>query len=355
MYRTTRRYGLQSTVFALDPWTLIRSSIIRRCPEESQSEALSSLEQAQDFYKAATTAGVIASRPLLLYYCLMNLMKSYALTVKRQASFVRAGHGLKERLRESNKELDDAYLLANKSKADGKPMLMLFDELLNTLSGAGLANDMEFDLPKLLPQIVPGHRLWAEATNSNERFIAVHDIGFNEHASTKEIWLTMDIFADDLTRLGVSQSRMLKEGRLAEKFRVVKTPLKQNGRKLIRLEQLKTRKYSQRASDKVPDLVGDIKPYLWTTVNSVPPYRRYYLYLAPVQEHAQVLPQLMSIYAITFYLGSITRYRPHHFDTIVQGSLGHVIEEFVSGQPLQFIYLIASEFAEQEVTKPSIV
>jgi hypothetical protein len=63
----------------------------------------------------------------------------------------------------------------------------------------------------------------------------------------------------------------------------------------------------------------------------------------------------MSIYAITFYLGSITRYRPHHFDTIVQGSLGHVIEEFVSGQPLQFIYLIASEFAEQEVTKPSIV
>jgi hypothetical protein len=63
----------------------------------------------------------------------------------------------------------------------------------------------------------------------------------------------------------------------------------------------------------------------------------------------------LSIYAITFHLGSITRYRPHHFDRIIDGHYGPRIEEFISGQPLQFIYLMASEFAEQDVTKPSIV
>jgi hypothetical protein len=355
MYRTTRRYGLQSTVFALDPWTLIRASINGRCPPASLAEAFSSLEQAQDFYKAATTAGIIASRPLLLYYCFMNLMKAYALTVQQQPSFDRAHHGLAERLRPPNKELENAFLQAHKSPNARTGALNLFDELFKALSGTGLAADKDFDLPILLPQVVPGHRLWAEAMNVSERFIAVHDIRFSEKPATKEIWLSLDIFADDLTRLGVTHSRLLDETRLAAKFREVETTAKVKGRKLIRFEQLQTRTYTHRASDEVPHLVADIKPFLWTTVASVPPYRRYYVYLAPISEHPQILPQLLSIYAITYYLGSITRYRPHHFDAIIRGPMGPRIEEFIGGQPLQFIYLVASEFAEQEVTKPSIV
>ncbi len=355
MYRTTRRYGLQSTVFALDPWTLIRASINRRCPVGSQQEALSSLEQAQDFYKAATTAGIIASRPLLLYYCFMNLTKAFALTVQQRPSFDGAHHGLAERLRPPSKELENAFLQAHKSPSARTGKLNLFDELLQALSGNGLAADKDFDLPHLLPQVVPGHRLWAEAMNVSERFIAIHDIRFSEDTSSQEIWLSIDIFADDLTRLGVTHSRLLNESRLAGKFREVKTTAKVKGRKLIRFEQIQTRNYTHRASDEVSHLVSDIKPFLWTTVASVPPYRRYYLYLAPATEHPQLLPQLMSIYAITYYLGSITRYRPQHFDSIVRSEMGPRIEEFISGQPLQFIYLMASEFAEQEVTKPSIV
>jgi hypothetical protein len=355
MYRTTRRYGLQSTVFALDPWTLIRASINRRCPSASSAEALSSLEQAQDFYKAATTAGIIASRPLLLYYCFMNLMKAYALTTEQQLSFDKAHHGLAERLRPPNREFESAFLHAHKSPNARTGALNLFDELFKALSGTGLAAEQEFDLPVLLPQVVPGHRLWAEAMNVSERFIAIHDIRFSENPDTKEIWLSLDIFADDLTRLGVAHSRLLAETRLAGRFRKVETTDKVQGRKLIRFEQLKARTYTHRASDAVPNLVADIKPFLWATVASVQPYRRYYVYLAPISEHPQILPQLLSIYAITYYLGSITRYRPHHFDAIIGGPMGPRIEEFISGQPPQFIYLVASEFAEQEVTKPSIV
>ena len=86
-----------------------------------------------------------------------------------------------------------------------------------------------------------------------------------------------------------------------------------------------------------------------------PPYRKYYLYAAPVAEHAQVVPQILSIYGITYYLGSIVRYRPHHFDRILKGEFGPFVEAFLNDQPTQFIYLMASEFAEKEVTKAAIV
>jgi hypothetical protein len=285
----------------------------------------------------------------------MNLAKAFALTVQQQASFNQAHHGLAERLRPPSKELENAFLQSHKSPNARTGALNLFDELLQAVTGAGLSADKDFDLPVLLPQIVPGHRLWAEAMDVSERFITLHDIRFNEDATKKEIWLSIDVFADDLSRLGVSHSKFLTEARLAGKFREVQTTAKIRERKLIRFEQITTRPYTHRASDEVTNLVSDIKPVLWTTVASVPPYRRYYAYLAPVAEHAQVLRQLLSIYAVTYYLGSITRYRPHHFDAIVRSPLGPRIEEFISGQPFQFIYLMASDFAEQEVTKPSIV
>ncbi len=285
----------------------------------------------------------------------MNLAKAFALTVQQQASFNQAHHGLAERLRPPSKELENAFLQSHRSPNARTGALNLFDELLQAVTGAGLSADKDFDLPVLLPQIVPGHRLWAEAMDVSERFVALHDIRFNEDATSKEIWLSIDIFADDLTRLSVSHTQLLKEARLVGKFREVQMTAKIKGRKLIRFEQIQPRSYTHRSSDEVPNLVADIKPMLWTTVASVPPYRRYYVYLAPVAEHGQVLSQLLSIYAITYYLGSITRYRPHHFDSIVRSPMGPRIEEFISGQPLQFIYLMASEFAEQEVTKPSIV
>src|SRR5271168_3091569 len=83
MERTTRRYGLGSRVFATDPWTVIRRSIVDRCPALSRDAALALFEQSQDFYRAAES-GVKAAKPLLLYYCFMNLAKAYILTVEQQ-------------------------------------------------------------------------------------------------------------------------------------------------------------------------------------------------------------------------------------------------------------------------------
>jgi hypothetical protein len=66
-------------------------------------------------------------------------------------------------------------------------------------------------------------------------------------------------------------------------------------------------------------------------------------------------PQLLSIYAIAYYIGSITRYRPHQYDDLEISAYGPRILDFVTGQPIQFLYMMASEFIRQDVTKPAIL
>jgi YaaC-like Protein len=350
-YQGTKRIGLQSSVFALDPWTIINSSVKQKCPSGARQEALAFVEQARDFYTAAASAAIAAARPLLLYYCFLNLAKALVLRRGAHSTLPQPMHGLKERLR-GLRELEDAFLRAEMARGGH---LQVFDEFLRAIRGVGLSTDLDFDIMKLLPQILPGHRLWAEAANQNERFVAVHEIRVMESTKNKTIWLEFLLFEDDLTRLGITHKKLLQESRLNGVFRQVRTKREVNNRRLIRFEQIKPLTYIQRPSDMVLTLVSTVRDFLWVTVASVPPYRRYYLYLSPQAEHGQLLPQLISIYAITFYLGSITRYRPHHFDRIVDSAFGPRIEEFISGQPLQFIYLMASEFAQQDVTKPSIV
>jgi hypothetical protein len=104
-------------------------------------------------------------------------------------------------------------------------------------------------------------------------------------------------------------ARMLEHARLAGKFHEVPCGRKVARRKLLCFEQTTPAIYSGRPSDAIPGVVKDVRQFLWVAINTDPPYRRYYVYLAPPAEHGEVLPQILSIYAVMYYLGSIVRYR----------------------------------------------
>jgi hypothetical protein len=364
MERTTRRYGLGTRVFATDPWTVIRRSANRRCIAATKKPAFALLEQAEDFYRAAG-AGVKAAKPLLLYYCFMNLAKAFILSCQQRENVNSAMHGLAERLDPSpnDKELVNAFLNAVPTVAAGptapaNQKIQIFDELHEAVSGSRIpAHLTRFDLPKLMPQVVPGHRLWVEGMpgGQSERFVSVERIDLIQNLSPKALWLQLYLFADDLRRINITHQDFITQTRLGNLFREVQTTESVGGRALICLEQMNPTTYNHRPSDDVPSLVQTVRHLLWRTVLSTPPYRKYYLYAAPIIEHTQIVPQILSIYAITFYLGSIVRYRPHHFDKILADNFGPFMEAFLNDQPLQFIYLMASEFAEKEVTKAAIV
>jgi YaaC-like Protein len=81
-------------------------------------------------------------------------------------------------------------------------------------------------------------------------------------------------------------------------------------------------------------LVELIRPELWTIVRSTPPYRRYYLTLfSPSNKR---LNPIIAVYLLCFYLGSVTRYRPHEFEKIQDSKYGMFIAEFLETEGLQF-------------------
>jgi hypothetical protein len=77
-------------------------------------------------------------------------------------------------------------------------------------------------------------------------------------------------------------------------------------------------------------------------------YRFYFSTLPP----RNIMPPLASVYAVMFYLGSITRYKPYDFDQIVSERFSWLVSEFLRTQPGQFLYCLASHAAGVDVVPP---
>lgn len=352
-FRTSRRYGLHSHVYVSNPWAFIQVSVRKNCPASSRDEALASLEQAEFFFRSAVGSREWAAKPLPLYYSFMNLAKAFALLRGVSATYDRAQHGLSEHLSGGNKELADAYLEAHPNPGHRGPNL--FAEFATALGAPIGTSKVSLPIPKLLPQVLPGHRVWCDAANMNERFFAIDTIPLLQTATPKELWATIRIVQDDLERVGKTRRELLEETRLKGRYREVDGLRDSVGRYVVQLEQVSPMTYTGRPADNLADLVADLRPFIWSAVTSIRPFRRYYLYASPKADHSYLLPQLLSIYAITYYLGSITRYRPQHFAKILSGDFGEFIQEFLTQQPSQFLYLIASDFAKRDVARAPLV
>jgi hypothetical protein len=238
-------HALQSLLFSLDPWAVIDELIDKKCPRRRRDEAFSCIEQAKDFYTVGTERGILAARPLVIYYSFMNLVKAFCLTYGPLNTFDHAQHGISERLRPGGKELTDAYLRAFPTpNSQGQPNN--FAEFQRAITGASLITEQDFDLSFLLPQIVPGHRLWAQAAKKTERFIAVHDIHYFQDLNNQNIWLRLYFIADDLSRLSVTHQRLVSESGLGDLgFREVSCADQYEGRDLLCLEQITQVSYTK--------------------------------------------------------------------------------------------------------------
>jgi hypothetical protein len=356
--RTTRRYGLASRFYATDPWMMIRRSVANRLPVRDRRAASALVEQAEDFYRASKS-GASAAKPLLLYYCFMNLVKAYLLVSGRRPTVDNAQHGISERSRVwplIGATIEAHHTPASGIALTGRRRIQIFDEFHLAITGRNLPLT-RYRLTTLLPQVVPGHRLWAigAGPTTPERFLAVAKIEFVQSTAANQMWLRLYFYADDLKRLAMTHRMLMSCTGLDQNFHEVAIgPVGWTSRDLVCFEQRTPLVYAQRSADRIQDLVATLRHKLWPTVLNVSPYRKYYVYACPANERRQELPQLLSIYAIAFYLGSITRYRPHHFDKIWNGKYGPFIETFLLDQPSQFIYLMASEFSQRDLAKAEL-
>lgn len=333
------------TVFAVSPWAVMRGAINSTLPEPERPEPTAFLQQAQDFYLIARDR--LSANPLLYYYAFLNLAKALLRVRGLPDSLDHAHHGLMELSPEKGGGLT---LQTARLKVRGASQrVQVFPALLERLGYGTLAGGTRLSVQQLLAQIVVGHRQWREAEHQDERFVRV-EISFQHDQATRQVWLCLQIKEGDLARFQIPIERVLTDGRLAGLFEHV-APL---GAGSHTLQQHKPLTYTADTLEVVQQLAERQRPVLWTVVSAIPGtgYRRHYLHLTPPP--GERLPQIGSLWATLFYLGSIVRYRPHLFDELTAGPYGPFVTEFISAQPEHMLYMLASELCRREVAKPAI-
>ena len=319
--KTQTRCILSTRVFSSDPWPIIMSCIKKKIVAAGRRrEALAYCEQSQDFFRSAQVAGVSAAKPILLYYAFMNLAKAFILFKGIKPDLSNAYHGLRNADTPQN-TLTAAKLEAYRDRT-GANKTNIFDALLYALHAHHIPKSTSvYNLRDLIPQVVIGHRLWLEAINATslknhkERFVCVDNVQFMHNKERKELWVNIGVIHSALTRFGYGVSEFINKADRGN----WKAVSHLGG--YIWYEQKKVTRHSGSPADYLSKITENLRTLLWQTIRGDEPYTRFYLYANP-SKYVRVLPQLLSIYAIMFYLGSITRYRPLRYDKIVDSSFG---------------------------------
>lgn len=351
MRKGSRRWGLHSMLYAADPWSVMESACQDRCRSGDRETALSFVRQAKEYYAAAESAVNIETKPVLFYYSFLNAVKALGLAERQSGLIGSVFHGVSHQFR-AGETITTAKLRIDPSSAGRRSV---FDSLMETLAGSPIARSFLVDIAQLMPQSVVGHRLWCEAADRKERFVGISKIRLMEEPSTQSIWSVVEVPAEDFSRMYRSVSSVIDQSGLAGLWRQVANGMDARGQECRRFEQVTPISYHHRSADYVVDLVDPLKPILHRTILGGSPYRRYYLYLCPISEVAARLPQLAVTHLIMFFLGSLTRYRPRYLLDGLDGPYGGFLREFLVTQPAQYVYGLASEFAQREISRAEVV
>jgi hypothetical protein len=347
-------YLPQAELFTKNPWEAIENAVNSSLDRRSKrlDICLSFLYQARDFYIAYDTAR-IASRPLLLYYAFLNLAKTLILFRDVPSDLDNAVHGVSE----NRTDYRNATITV---KQVGRQRREIFDLFSQALGNPALTRDLTFRLTTiLLPQIVIGHRLWAQATNSGERFVRAERIRYVHGKNSKAVWALIDIKKSDLTELNLSVPNFIRYSSLTEFNQVKAEAIEEEGESylnnIIRLEQQNPIIYASEAGEALHQLPGIFKRRLWCIMRTVPEYRRYYFWASSRIASNDLMDPLLSVYLVVFYLGSVTRYRPDYFEDLQASPFGNLFDEIIQTQGQQMLFHLAAEFQKREVSWPAVL
>ncbi len=338
-------FTVNHRLFVNDPWELIAEAIHRSLPDGRERDIAHSFRrQAEDYFRGATVGRELAVRPVLLYYAFLNLSKAYAVSRGNAQLTAAAFHGLSFKNRPRT-------IPGSLIEFPRRPPAV-FQELLRHLDGNSSLVNSNLRLGYLLPQILPGHRLWCYATNRAERFLSIEGSELLHSSKQREVWINLYLNQNDLDRLGYSSKTVLQRADLNGEFEIatgVSYP------DWVCLQQRTPTTYQTDPGEALVEIVGKVKNCIWETVKVASPYRKPYIYCCPGPERKARMPQLLSIYLLMFCLGSVTRYSPGYFDDLLESKYGPFFDTFISESPMQFLYLMASEILGQEVSKPAII
>jgi hypothetical protein len=347
------RFGLHtasthagSSVPFREPWSYLRFWIRDNYPQSSISDALELTKQAERFYRIASSASSDTS-PLLWYYCFLNLSKALLLKTPNTYSLndvEHASHGIADPANNSA-----GYVTLNKQKVtvfgvrttNNLARLQIFPALCEALgtpiSFAAGKKSADLSIKSLLSHIVCIHRAFCTAYAVPLRFCKVEATAMEKRAATGksgDIWHLLRLESLDVKTSGDS----IRAFELGGKLRAVAP-------KLAGFHDLESDSVSFSNANFL-DRLASQRSSLKKIVHPLLLLQSYRYYLYP---ETGVLRQPASIYAVMFYLGSIVRYKPQRFASLIGNKYHWLIEEFLQVAPKQFVALLINEITDCEL------
>jgi hypothetical protein len=327
----------QPRIVTADVWAFLRYAAASRLAREDERAAVAFIEQAFEFFEAAANPR-IGSRPLLYYYSFLNLAK-VLLLIRRVKLSVAPKHGLSDPKENVRKRLQLSGQGVRFLKA-GRDHSELFPEFAKAL-GTEIKSVREMKVIALLRQIPGIHRTFCKVTGEKPSFLPVQR--FELLRNKNKIHVRMVLNRGDADVRGP-----LRAVRRRLAFRRAFAQVVAGKEAEIWFETGEIPGVRRATDTAINGLAERIRRVgVWSILTGRG--NRYYLSTIPPRD---ILPGLASVYAVMFYLGSITRYKPYDFDRIVSRQLSWLIGEFLRTQPTQFLYGLASHVAGVDVVRP---
>lgn len=326
---------------ARDVWGFLESEVKINLSGVDQDKARAFLDQGFEFFNSANSTFRQRSRPLLYYYAFLNLGK-VALSLAAIPFQDELMHGIKPVY--NGPTLIDHKVRwhadQNNKNAFGK-LATLFSENRNTTINPGEAN-----IADLLESIPCIHRSFCQMAGLDESFIQA-DVALLVRPGKAWWRMTMDstrILPPHKAWLG-----RLEAAKICNRVTAIRDGQTTNSVWDYQSKP-KTRTGSGRNTDiAAAELSVEFRRQVGCHVILQADGYRLYVGATKVQ-----LPQWCIGLAVLFYLGSLTRYRPHTYQAAVE-KFSWPVAELLDSLPEQMLYILASWVCGTEVVRPFAV
>lgn len=332
--------GRKPSVVTADPWSFLRHLAGEKLQKTVERRALAYLDQARDFYEAASNPR-LGSKPLLYYYAFLNLAK-YALVVNGVSLPQKIQHGISDPKVNSKQQIKFS---GQRVQWNGRAIdrSELFAELLTMLNGQAIPAGNR-TVKALLRQIPAIHRTFCLVTGEQNVFLPIDSISIKQ--AMGQMWAVVCIRKAD-----ADAENILDRVSKRTAFKKLMTRVRSEKESEVWFETPSVPGAKKGVDNGIRTLSQRLKPLGLGAILTSAGYRFYLTDIRPSHR----LPQLAASYAVMFYLGSLTRYRPHEFERIVDGGENWIVGEFFATQPSQVLHLLCSFLAGRAVHRPYAV
>lgn len=280
------------------------------------------LEQAKYFYEAAERAPM-KSQPLLYYYAFLNIAKIIINLHVPCGRAIEYYHGIETKVNDTT-TLNTATVTFKQYGGLGSSKISVAKEFMNIM-GDTIIVPQQTALKDLLSSCVGIHRTYSETFNQKESFFRLVNNSFIKRKG-KEI-----VYESEVKNLSDSLMTEL----IAQRGYCLHKEKIDGQNKFFYSENYTMIDYNVSLL-RWQALAGKIKAKgIWTYTDGCS-YRMY------ISKDALEMSSASIIYCIMFFLGSITRYHPYFFESLLNAKEQWLVREFLKTQPMQFMYMVTS-------------